>query len=149
MTTQTNDRFGTRTVGDFMARTPITVRPDTPLDEVARAFLHRHIGGVPVVDATGKPLGIVSKTDIVHAFARGTLASQGPEDAFDVTLAPARKATCARDVMKPAVVLREGDAIEHAAEMFLAKGVHRAPVVGAEGSVIGILTAFDLLRALA
>jgi CBS domain-containing protein len=144
---KSNDRFDTRTVGDFMVRDVVTTRPDATLDEVARAFLQHHIGGIPVVDAAHKPLGIVSKTNIIHTFARGRLVSSGVEDAFDVTFAPSRPAVLVRDVMSPALVLREGDAIEHAAEMFVAKGVHRAPVVGASGELIGIVSAFDLLRA--
>lgn len=147
MSHETNDRFDTRTVGDFMSTGVVTARADASLDEVARVFLTHHIGGVPVVDTVGKPLGIVSKTDIVKAFARGRLVSNAVEDAFDVTFASSRPAVLARDVMSPVVTLREGDAIEHAAEMFVAKGVHRAPVVGASGEVIGIVSAFDLLRA--
>ncbi|MCC7069769.1 MAG: CBS domain-containing protein [Deltaproteobacteria bacterium] len=134
-------------MGDVMVREVVTSLPDAPLDQLARTMLQEKIGAVPIVDAEGAPLGIVTKTDIVEAFARGRLTAERIADAFDVTRAPNPTAVFARDVMKPVISLREADAVEHAAELFVAKGVHRAPVIGPTGRIIGIVSAFDLLRA--
>lgn len=139
-------RFTERTVGALMTRDVAATTPDARLDALAHVFVVRNIGGIPVVDEAGRPVGIVTKTDIVRAWAHGRLNSDRPEDGFDVSIPGTAPAVLVRDVMAPVVVLREGDAIEHAAEMFVAKGVHRAPVVGAHGELIGILSAFDLLR---
>lgn len=45
--------------------------------------------------------------------------------------------------------LHESESLGRAAELFAAKRVHRAPVVGADGRVVGVLTSFDIVRSLA
>src|SRR5690606_9406877 len=50
-------------VGELMSRPAITVRPETPLEEVAQTMLKHRIGCVPVVGATGEPVGIITETD--------------------------------------------------------------------------------------
>ncbi|HZU99024.1 MAG TPA: CBS domain-containing protein, partial [Planctomycetota bacterium] len=44
---------------------PICVRENVTLDELATIFVSNGISGAPVVDAEGKPVGVVTKTDIV------------------------------------------------------------------------------------
>jgi CBS domain-containing protein len=58
------------TVGDFMTADPVTASPATPLRELARRMIDAHIHRVVVTDAAGRPLGVVSTTDIVAAVAR-------------------------------------------------------------------------------
>lgn len=50
---------------DIMTRDVATVGPETPIDDVARILLIRHISGVPVVDREGTPIGVVSEWDLV------------------------------------------------------------------------------------
>ena len=52
---------------DVMIAEPITVSPDTHIDEAARTIFENKIGGLPVVD--GKRLvGIITVSDILKAF---------------------------------------------------------------------------------
>jgi CBS domain-containing protein len=51
---------------DVMTRDVITVGPNTGVSEIADLFLRRRISGVPVVDAEGRLLGIVSEGDLVR-----------------------------------------------------------------------------------
>src|SRR5450756_2367078 len=53
------------TVRDVMTTPVITVRPDTPLKEVARVLVHHLISGVPVVDDVGRVVGLISETDFL------------------------------------------------------------------------------------
>jgi CBS domain-containing protein len=53
-----------------MTPDPVTVRPGTPVGEVARLMLDAHIHRVIVVDAKGRPVGVVSSTDLIAAVAR-------------------------------------------------------------------------------
>jgi CBS-domain-containing membrane protein len=57
-------------VRDFMTEDPVTVRPDTPVAELARMMVDAHIHRVIVVDGEGRPVGIVSSTDILAAVGR-------------------------------------------------------------------------------
>jgi acetoin utilization protein AcuB len=52
------------TVGQVMTHNPFTVMPDTPIEEAARIMLDRKIGGLPVVDQAGRPVGIITESDI-------------------------------------------------------------------------------------
>lgn len=55
------------TVDVCMTPDPITVRPETPLLEVARLLRARKIGGLPVLDEAGRLVGIVTETDLLRA----------------------------------------------------------------------------------
>src|SRR3990170_3696079 len=52
------------TVAEIMTREIFAVAPDTSLTTAARLFATRHISGAPGIDAPGKPLGVVTQTDL-------------------------------------------------------------------------------------
>jgi len=52
-------------VARFMKENPITVGPDTPLDEVLEKMRRFNIRHLPVVDKGGKPVGMVSQRDLL------------------------------------------------------------------------------------
>lgn len=54
-------------VKDIMAKNPLTVRSDVPIDEAAKVMREHRIGGLPVVD-DGKLVGMITETDIFTAF---------------------------------------------------------------------------------
>jgi acetoin utilization protein AcuB len=47
---------------------PIKVRHDTTLKEAGELMLRWHVGGLPVVDAEGKLIGIITYTDLLREF---------------------------------------------------------------------------------
>jgi CBS-domain-containing membrane protein len=51
---------------DIMTRDPITIRPDAHMDSAARLMAEKRIKKLPVVDASGKVVGIVTASDIVR-----------------------------------------------------------------------------------
>ena len=64
-------------VAEVMARNPITVRPDASLREAARLMVQHRIGCLPVVDEAGRPVGLVTETDLL----RGVYEIDAPEEA--------------------------------------------------------------------
>lgn len=58
------------TVEDVMSTEPVTVAPDTTIEDVATLLAERDVSRLPVVEG-GKVIGIVSKHDIVRAIAGG------------------------------------------------------------------------------
>ena len=48
----------------IMTRNVITVTPDMPVIEAAKAMLRHHVAGLPVVDASGCCCGIISQADV-------------------------------------------------------------------------------------
>ena len=59
----------------IMTRKVITVKADTSILEAANLMLQHHISGLPVVDETGRLLGIVSEGDFMR---RSEIGTQGP-----------------------------------------------------------------------
>src|SRR5581483_10895418 len=52
-------------VREVMTRTLVSVRPETPLKDVAALMVEHGISGVPVVDEQGVVLGVVSEADFI------------------------------------------------------------------------------------
>lgn len=61
-----------RKVHQVMTREVVTVTPETPVDEAGQLMLSRHIHSVPVVDASGRCLGIVTTSDVMRWCLRGS-----------------------------------------------------------------------------
>jgi acetoin utilization protein AcuB len=53
---------------DVMIRDPITVTPDTEIEDAAKLIYHNKIGGLPVVDNDDQVVGIITVADLVAAF---------------------------------------------------------------------------------
>lgn len=118
------------TVRDVMSVRSICVRPDTPIQEVARTLVRNRIGGMPVVDPEGRVEGIVSESDL-----------QPVKDG-----APVRARRTAADVMtRPVITLTESDTVTQAARVLRRHRIKRAPVLR-DGRIVGIVTQSDLLR---
>jgi CBS domain-containing membrane protein len=62
-----------QTAGGIMSAPAITVSPETSIKEIAAIFTEKGFNRVPVTDADGRLLGIVSRGDLVKA-ARGGAA---------------------------------------------------------------------------
>src|SRR5579864_3732088 len=56
----------------IMTRSVVTVTPDTTIVDAANLMLQRHVSGLPVVDATGKLVGVVSEGDFIRRSEIGT-----------------------------------------------------------------------------
>lgn len=65
------------TVREVMTKQVVTVRPEQTVEEAALLLLGRRIGGLPVV-RDGELVGIITETDILHAFLQ--LRGKGPLD---------------------------------------------------------------------
>jgi len=59
-----------RTAGEAMSSPPITVHPERPAAAAARLMLENGINRLPVVTSAGALVGIVTRADLVRAFAR-------------------------------------------------------------------------------
>jgi CBS domain-containing protein len=147
------------TVGDIMTRDVIVVQPNHSVETLMAVFLDRHISGAPVVDPAGQPLGMVSKTDIVRdRYERGDTYEPVPVATIDGETVELDQgfqtrelaSALVRDVMVPvAFTLTAAEPVARAAALMAYEGVHRIPVVGPSGAVIGIVSTIDVLRWLA
>lgn len=143
------------TVAEIMTRTTYCVRPDVGVDTLAGVLLERRMSGVPVVDDTGRPIGVVSKTDLVrHMHERGESVVMTAKDDDQVRSrlgtgyhAVALDQTTVADIMTPVVfALAEDVPIAYAAALMAGENIHRVPIVAADGTVSGVLSALDIVR---
>lgn len=56
-----------QTVGEVMSRDPVSIAPEKSVQEAAKLLHDRHIHRLPVLDTTGKVIGILTRGDIVRA----------------------------------------------------------------------------------
>jgi len=75
-------------IGEIMTRRVVTVERNTPVVEAASLMIGLKIGGLPVVDASNKVLGIITETDLMKALV-DMLAEEKPGKA--VTAKPIGK----------------------------------------------------------
>ncbi|MGW6691323.1 CBS domain-containing protein [Streptomyces sp. NPDC054961] len=113
-----------RSVSALMTPSPVTVRRTTAFKEIARLLEEFDITAVPVVDASGHPVGVVSEADLLR---RGTATAEGL-------------------MTSPPITARPEWSVVRAARVMRRHQVKRLPVVDAEGRVIGVLSRSDLIR---
>jgi CBS domain-containing protein len=140
---------------DVMTTRVISVPGDMPVNEVAKLLLENRISAVPVVDADGRLLGIVSEGDLMRREETGTEAHQSwwlsaftrsDEAAEEFVKSHGR---FARDVMTHAVVtVSEDTPLAEVAQTLERRGIKRVPVVR-DGRVVGVVSRANLLQALA
>lgn len=154
--------IASRTVADIMERDVLTVFADAPVSDVARLLCDGHIGGAPVVNALGRPIGFISASDVVRYKAYGIRLSTTPSGADEAAVAAyelmeplppmndsrAREPT-ARDLMTPtAIWIRPKATVPELAQFLTDAGIHRA-VVMEEGLLVGIVSVTDIVREVA
>jgi CBS domain-containing protein len=143
-----------------MTADPVTVAPDASVEEVVRLMREHELPGLPVVDADGALLGIVTESDLVIADDEGDLHIPHYVELFGgmVFLEPLREfesrlkkasAASARDMMTAdPVTVEADDPVRKAARLIADSGHNRLPVVDG-GRVVGVITRVDVLGALA
>jgi CBS domain-containing protein len=140
-------------VKELMTREPVAVGPETPLKDVAALLVERRISGVPVIGERLEVLGVVSEADIL---ARERGPARPPErllgwllagGAADDDLLTAR--TAHEAMTTPPVTIGPNRHVSHAARLMTDHGIKRLPVIDSDGTLVGIVTRSDLLRAFA
>ena len=121
----------THCVGDVMTREIISLTPRHNFADAVNLIANRHFRHFVVVD-DGKIVGIVSDRDILRGLAR-TDNWQKKEVGEFMTVDP--------------IIVKPDAALSVAISKMLAKKINCLPVVADDGTVCGILTSTDLLKA--
>lgn len=142
------------TVEQIMTRSVITVAPETSIAEVARLLVDNGVSGLPVVDAEGRVVGVVSEGDVLVKEAGHPTASRRPlARLFGIGRetrehqAKVEAQTAGESMTQPPLTIEGFRTIQTAAERMTTRGVNRLPVVDADGRLLGIVTRADLVRA--
>ena len=138
---------------EIMTTPVITVSPDTLFGNIVAIMLQHRISGLPVVDESGRLVGIVTEADLLlkeeEPRAQPALIPwHGSSLRLERSHDRHRKAegTTAGVLMTENVVSATEDATaHHLAHLMLARDVNRIPIVR-DGRVVGIVTRADVLK---
>lgn len=138
-------------VADVMTKQVEAVSPDAPLKDVAALLAARRISGVPVCDADGRLLGVVSEQDILYKEIGddGGRARRFRRSSAVAHRAKAAARTAADAMTSPALTIGPLQSVAAAAQTMVEESVNRLPVVDRSGALVGIVTRADLVRAFA
>lgn len=140
---------------DVMTTDVVTARPDMSVVDVAKLLLAHRIGGMPVVDAAGNLVGMVSDGDLMHRAELGTEAAKPWwlrlfVDRFRDAAAYAKThGRHIHDVMtKKVVTVTEDTAIGEIATILETHRIKRVPVMRGR-DIVGIVSRANLVQGLA
>lgn len=137
------------TAVELMTDNPVSIRAEASIMEAVALLTDRGFSAAPVIDEAGRPVGVVSRADIlVHdrefhrapVFPEGRLMPEGfgVEECDPSTVA---------DIMTPGVfAVSPETSTASVVEQMLALHVHQLFVVDEQGLLIGVVSALDILR---
>jgi CBS domain-containing protein len=138
-----------------MTQQVITVGADTTIVDAVDTMLRRRISGLPVVDAAGKLIGIISEGDFIRRAEIGTQRKRGRwltylmgtgKIAADFVHAHGRKVG---EIMTPApVTITEDTPLDQMVQIMESRNVKRLPVLRGD-RLVGIVTRSDFLATVA
>lgn len=126
-----------RSVGDLMTSDPIVANIDLPLSDVAEMMDFYRVSGFPVVDWDGALVGVISRTDLLHARTTEALWRAWPG------------LTVRHLMARPAITVTSTTALDEAAELMERMHIHRLVVTDERDTPIGLLSVTDLVRSMA
>jgi CBS domain-containing protein len=142
---------------DIMTSPVVTATPNMTIQDAARLFVDHHISGMPVVDADGRVVGIVSQGDLLHRVENGT--GHGRRRWWLEFLLSSPREQAARyvkehghfvsDVMCDQVIsISEDMPLDQIADLMERRHLKRVPVLK-DDKLVGIVSRSNLIRALA
>ncbi|WP_229882299.1 CBS domain-containing protein [Streptomyces alanosinicus] len=134
-------------VRDVMTAPAVAVRRDAQVKEIVRVLEERHVSAVPVVDVTGRVVGVVSEADLLpkeefrgRRLTRFERIRHRPEPAKTGGMS-------AEELMStPAVTVRPDVTLAQATRLMVVNHVKRLPVIDDEDRLLGVVSRGDLLK---
>jgi len=143
---------------DVMTRNVVSVGPETPTRVVAKLLLEKRISAVPVIDANGALIGMVSESDLIRReidrraedrFWWLEMIAEGEDLASEFLEYVKRTDRPVREVMvAPVITVVEDSPLQMVAAALQEHHIKRVPVLR-NGQMVGIISRIDLIRALA
>ncbi|MGD8382842.1 MAG: CBS domain-containing protein, partial [Syntrophobacterales bacterium] len=141
-------------VKDIMTTEVITVSPETEIVQATKLLLENRINGVPVLDETGRLVGILCQSDLIAQQQKIPIPSfftllDGlipliSEKQIDKQVRKIAAVTVAEAMTPNPVTVQPDTNIEEVAALMVERNFHTIPVVD-EGKLVGIVGKEDIL----
>jgi acetoin utilization protein AcuB len=129
-------------VGEVMTRNPVTIRDDEGIDEGLHLMRERKVRRLPVLNAAGNMVGILSDHDLLHAAPSPATTLSVHE--LHYLLAKLK----IRQVMSsPVITVTEDTPLEEAARIMADNKIGGLPVLR-DARLVGIITETDIFKVL-
>lgn len=112
-------------ITELMTATPLTIRPTDVVGDIRDAILEFGVHCLPVSDAEGRPVGIVTSWDLVEEYA--------PQESIANAMTPRVMTIGAHQSAREAA----NEMVEHA--------IHHLVVVDDQRQIVGVVSSLDLL----
>jgi len=117
-------------VTEIMSRHVVCALPDLPVAMLIDVIVRERLGCVPIVDEAARPVGMVTKFDIVE----------------QIVVPSPHLALLARDLMMPLAITLDQDAtVAHAAALMASEDMHHVMIVN-ERRLVGVVSTMDITR---
>ena len=144
-------------VKDIMTTEIITVSPETEIVQATKLLLENRINGVPVLDETGRLVGILCQSDLIAQQRKLPIPSfftllDGlipliSKKQIDKQVRKIAAVTVAEAMTPNPVTVQPDTNIQEVAALMVDRNFHTIPVVD-EGELVGIVGKEDILRTL-
>ncbi|MEM8722180.1 MAG: CBS domain-containing protein [Cyanobacteria bacterium P01_G01_bin.39] len=148
-----------KTVSEIMTTDPITVSPETSLEDAIKILADKKISGLPVVNPQGDLIGVISETDLTWQatgvdtppyimFLDSVIYLQNPAK-HNQEVHKALGQTVGEAMSERPTTVNENQLVPEAARIMHEKKVRRLPVINDQGKLTGIITQGDVIRMMA
>lgn len=148
------------TAADLMVPNPISLRAEAKVAEAIALFTAKRITAAPVIDESGRPIGVVSGSDLLihhreNDREKERAAAGKPDYFFAPTFEmvdasreyPSGTRPTVADLMTPAVFAVTPDTpVRRVVSDMLGLHVHRLFVVDEAGVLVGVISTMDVLK---
>jgi len=139
------------TVADVMSRSVVAISPEAPLAQAIRLMIDRRVSGLPVIDAEGRAVGMLTEGDLLRRVETGT---EGKAPGWFASFVfPGRQAELyvrthgrrVSEIMTPNVMsVEENTPLADVVALMQRNRIKRLPVMRGE-RVVGIVSRADLV----
>jgi CBS domain-containing protein len=150
------------TAAELMAPNPISIAASANVQEALMLLTDKNFSAAPVIDESGRPVGVISRSDLlVHDREQGHKVALTPGYYIDHEVAARGRTsldgfqvetvdqTTVEDIMTPAVFsVRPDTPVTNIVGEMIGLHVHRLFVIDGDGTLIGVISAMDLLKRL-
>jgi CBS domain-containing protein len=140
------------TAADAMTAPAVACRDETFLEEVVEVLADRDISGMPVINADGAVVGVISERDLACALGgpivRLALRRHNEKPLQSVAELPRGDRRVRSIMTAPALTVSPREGLEEVARLMRINQINRIPVIE-DGFLVGVVTRGDVLGAVA